>query len=1528
MPFSVMTELVSAMFRNACRHWWRSGRRAPCFGRIVALGLGWTTAAPAVDYFSEEFSGGGDDFDLQNVSLLLTPDGSASGYSACTNAAVAFWTPTMGHATLALGDDAFTNIVLTGGETVALYGTSYSDLFVGSNGYITFGSGDLTYSPLAANHFSLPRISGFFNDLTPPLGGTLSYGQEIDRAVVTFDQIIRFNTAEANSFQMELFFDGRIRITWLAMQTADGIVGISAGGGVPGDYTESAISSAYGQCVRPSYFTELFDAWDFDLSNTRLTYTPDGSASYYEVCRNTGVSSFPVDPSGAAAYAFSDDSFAGTSPSGGTVRLYGESTNFIFVTSNGRLTFDSGTTVYTESLSEHFSQRGISAFFRDLNPAAGGQVSHKETADSWVVTYEDVPEVSNSGPGANVNSFQVELFFDGSPSAGVVRVTYLDVNARLGLVGLADGSDPTAAGGFVESDLSGASLCSPPSVSFASATQDVAESVGAFTVGVALSSTSPVPIEVPFTISGGSALQGPGADFEVNTSSPLTIPAGDWSNSVSLAVNDDVLNEAAETLTISLLEPSAAELGATTSHVATIIDNDPVPALTLTPVAVDEWAGTAVFEIALSTASGRDITVDFATVAMAAGAGTDFLATNGVLNLSAGVTNVQLVVGIVDDPFDEPDEVFGVVLSSLTHAVFSGGGVSTTAAATILDDDLPPSISVSDVSVPEDAGAAGFSLALSEASGRDITVDFGSSDISAVAPGDYEATNGTLVLSNGVTSGMLIIPIVDDAVYETNEAFLITFSNATHATLNDSSVVGTILSKPLVSATNRFAWSASSGWINAKPPGAGLVFCGPVLGGHAWSATLGWIGFGDGTPDAGPFYSNTSAADFGVNHEGAGNLSGYAWSATTGWIHFEQTYGRPRYEIATGRLSGYAWSATCGWINLGEGVSNSVAFVVDDPAPVLAVNDLAVSESDGTATFTVTRSGSATEVDVAFEFLTADQAAVAGDDYVAANGVVALESTTNIAQIHVTLLNDSLDESSETFRLELARATHATIADAVGEATIHDDGDPAPTLSIVPVAVDEDAGVAQFTVLLTGQSGQDVLFQFGTSNITAVSGLQFIAANGSGQIAAGQLSTTVEIAILDNGVDNDDSQFAVVLTAISNAVPGSVVGTATIQDDEPVPDLFVEDVTVSEDAGDAQFTVILSQPSGRDVQFGFVTTNGTATAPLDYGPVSGTATIVKGQPSVTLGVPVVLDNVREGFETFTLSLSNPVHGILADGSATATITPASTISAGKPYSWAANTAWINWRAPAAGAVVTESILCGYIWSATSGWICLGNGSPTNGIRYTNLDTDDFGVNRSPAGLLTGYAWSAATGWIHFEQTFGKPRIDGLTGRFSGYAWSATSGWINLGENTGHHVQTDRIEIVDSDGDGIDDAWEQDHFMDLSTAGPGTDFDEDDMDDSDEFLSNTNPKDADSFLRVRLLATTPVADTYRLEFYSSPARLYRIEVRQSLTAGAWADSSLGLFAPDAGTLTTREVTVPASDRYAFRVVAVRPLTSSP
>lgn len=152
----------------------------------------------------------------------------------------------------------------------------------------------------------------------------------------------------------------------------------------------------------------------------------------------------------------------------------------------------------------------------------------------------------------------------------------------------------------------------------------------------------------------------------------------------------------------------------------------------------------------------------------------------------------------------------------------------------------------------------------------------------------------------------------------------------------------------------------------------------------------------------------------------------------------------------------------------------------------------------------------------------------------------------------------------------------------------------------------------------------------------------------------------------------------------------------------------------------------------------------------------------------------------------------------------------STVDSTQRHAYAANGGWLNWKwdtSSPEGAVVTESLLSGFIYSSNFGWIHLGNGSPSNGYRYSQTD-GEFGVNHDGSGQLTGLAYGANIGWINFDWDAGdnpnEPRINLTTGAFTGYAYGANVGWIKLDASATAFLETDTLDCPDSDSDGIAD----------------------------------------------------------------------------------------------------------------------------
>ncbi len=189
------------------------------------------------EFFTELF--GSADNDTDNGSFSFLPQDSASGYTVRRSNLTSFPVDPAGGTTLALGNDESVKVDLADGKQVQLYGTAYSSFYVGSNGYITFTAGDSEPTPSFDAHFALPRVAALMANLDPSAGGSVSWKQMPDRAVVTWSGVPSYGSSDSNSFQIELFFDGRIRITLLALGNSGGLIGLSFGGGTPANLVES-----------------------------------------------------------------------------------------------------------------------------------------------------------------------------------------------------------------------------------------------------------------------------------------------------------------------------------------------------------------------------------------------------------------------------------------------------------------------------------------------------------------------------------------------------------------------------------------------------------------------------------------------------------------------------------------------------------------------------------------------------------------------------------------------------------------------------------------------------------------------------------------------------------------------------------------------------------------------------------------------------------------------------------------------------------------------------------------------------------------------------------------------------------------------------------------------------------------------------------------------------------------------------------------------------------------------------------------
>ena len=219
-------------------------------------------------------------FDLEWYSIELTPDGSGYFYEMCGWPVSDLPTDPAGGINLTVGNDGAQQINPT--ADVSLYGNTYNVLYVNANGNLTFTGYDITHTETLEAHMALPRIAGVFHDLTPNLGGTVSWKELADRVVVTYQDIPGYDYDGTVTFQIEMFNDESIHITWLDVGTQSCIVGLSQGDGIPSDYDESDFSEA--EPCGPLCIGDLDQDGDRDIADLAelLGHYGDTGVTYYD----------------------------------------------------------------------------------------------------------------------------------------------------------------------------------------------------------------------------------------------------------------------------------------------------------------------------------------------------------------------------------------------------------------------------------------------------------------------------------------------------------------------------------------------------------------------------------------------------------------------------------------------------------------------------------------------------------------------------------------------------------------------------------------------------------------------------------------------------------------------------------------------------------------------------------------------------------------------------------------------------------------------------------------------------------------------------------------------------------------------------------------------------------------------------------------------------------------------------------------------------------------------------------------------
>jgi hypothetical protein len=324
----------------------------------------------------------------------------------------------------------------------------------------------------------------------------------------------------------------------------------------------------------------------------------------------------------------------------------------------------------------------------------GGQTTITGTLNSTPSTNFSLSFYSSSTCDPSGNGEGATPFGAGSP--GVVTDANGNVNFALAIPAqLLAGQVITATATDSAGNTSEFSACDASkaagAVQFSVASAKVIEDVGVVTVNVIRTGGSSGSLTVEYSTDDITA--NAGLDY-VAVHNSLTFNAGETSKSFDITIEEDVLSEADESFFVRLRNaPTVDSLGNPNEEIITIQDQSTVPVLSFSNKSVSEGVGKVDLTVTLSAATGRPISVDYATSDTAgaqncivsngrASSRCDYISAFGRLNFAAREISKTITVLLVDDTYAEGNETFTTTLTNPSNATLT----SPSATITISDN--------------------------------------------------------------------------------------------------------------------------------------------------------------------------------------------------------------------------------------------------------------------------------------------------------------------------------------------------------------------------------------------------------------------------------------------------------------------------------------------------------------------------------------------------------------------------------------------------------------------------------------------------------------------------------------------------------------------------------------------------------------------------------------------------------------------------------------------------------------------------
>lgn len=571
------------------------------------------------------------------------------------------------------------------------------------------------------------------------------------------------------------------------------------------------------------------------------------------------------------------------------------------------------------------------------------------------------------------------------------------------------------------------------------------------------------------------------------------------------------------------------------------------------------------------------------------------------------------------------------VHSSTSHTILKEVevGESGTGAGSVAGAVTDVNFKTTSQRAEETKGTISVDVILNQVTANDVTVPFSITG-TATEGTDYTITSSPVIIPAGSQSATIYITLINDGIEEGDETLVLGLDTPTNATKGPQNIhTVTIADPPKVS----FSLVSQSRSEDINEVAIQVV----LSKGSSQDITVPYSKSGDAEWGSTKDYTNSPSSVFFPSGTVSKTIFLYINDDPIDEYdeHVMLTLGSPTNAL------------------LGNPKTHTLTILDNDDPPEASffTSNISISEEVGTLiTYVELSNISGKEITLPYAL----SGTTTSEDYVIMSpSPVIIPAGNGTVGIYFSISEGDGMEEDETLIIDLENPTNATIG-AIGTQTVLITEETAePTISFTQGSSSgqENGGLQKIFVEMSNGWTENVTVNYSiTGTAERGSSGDYTLSPQPLVIPKGKVRQEIDVALVDDIIDEDDETIILTLDSVSVGTLGSLDRhTFTIYDEDSQPEVSFEksSQTKVETAGNASVQIHLSGPSSKDITIP-LTYSGNATMGEDYNASVTDVIIPAGGTSATFTVDLLNDSEYDPGESILISIGSPVNGVLGE----------------------------------------------------------------------------------------------------------------------------------------------------------------------------------------------------------------------------------------------------------------------------------------